>query len=784
MRYPLTDRCAILRDRVVVRKEDARHAIGQRLYHYVAGYYDVPQEKRDNSILPAACLASVIRGFEPYISEGELIVGYNYCDGDPEEGAEEFLKKNVLKEGGSRLRSYLERGDLPKDRIDWLMHSLTQQGDPFRYPFSPTGFVSSAGPHDSELALEMSAMGICAAHNHSIVGYEEVLRCGFRGILERIGHARASLRKTDRNDHVMIELPEEQKKFYDALETVCEACCGIGRRYSELARMQAQNQHGARKKELLEIQQICERVPEYPALTFREALQSLWFAHVINTWEDGINANSLGRLDQILYPYYRKDIDAGLLTEENAFELICCLWLKLYRDYDVQQSTVGGCDREGIEAVNALSYLMLDATETLDFVRCLSVRFSQNTPPAFLRRALEVVGHVKKGIPFFFNDDVLIPSLTRRGIALEDARDYAMIGCVETCIPGKSHPHAVAARCNVLKGIEYALYNGRSMIRPELSPGVVTGGLDSYDSFESLKQAVFLQIDAMVDAACRMTNAQIPVAAHDYPMPYKSLLTEGCMRSGLDFNAGGPVYNYYQMMVLGIPNLADSLEAIDKLVFKEKRYTLEELVDQLVQDFPDEAVRLDFINKAPKFGNDSPEVDRLASEIMEHTCRYIETIPSSIGQGFHPQPFTFLWMVDHGSRTAATPDGRRSGEILAYSVSPMQGRDFNGFTALLNSISGLPNVLAPGTSSAIVEVDPYLFSDMNNFVELLLASAQRGLSNIQFNTIDRETLEDAKRHPERHRNLAVRVSGFSQRFCLLDEAMQDHIIKRTKHRLF
>jgi formate C-acetyltransferase len=236
-------------------------------------------------------------------------------------------------------------------------------------------------------------------------------------------------------------------------------------------------------------------------------------------------------------------------------------------------------------------------------------------------------------------------------------------------------------------------------------------------------------------------------------------------------------------MLFGIPNLADSMAAVKKLVYDEKKYSMEELLYHLKNNFTDERVRLEFINKAPKYGNDNPEVDSLAAEIMDHACDYIGTKPSVFGQGFHPQPFTFLWMVDHGRTTAATPDGRRSGEILAYSMSPMQGRDFCGFTALLNSISSLPTKKAPGTASAIVEVSPCLFNDknMDYFTDALLTAGQKGLANIQFNTVDAETLKEAQKEPDKYKNLAVRVSGFSQKFCLLDKTMQDHIINRTKH---
>ncbi len=777
MRYKITDRCSIIKERVVDNNVDSQKYMGQKLYNYIKGYYNLPNEKRNNYLLPASSLVAVIKNFKPYISDGELIVGYNYSDGAFPSDLEEYVQMLIQSKNNNKedWTKYIENSNLKSNEKEELTKMIFDTSDPFLYPYNES--KNNIILDDSELSLinEYAARGSCGTHNHSILSYESVLKYGFSGLLDKI--------KSSRNEKE--NLSKDELLFYESLEMVCEASCNIGEKYAKLADEMQIEYEGERKEELLAIKKVCERVPKYRARNFMEAIQSLWFAHIINTWEDGINANSLGRLDQILFPYYKKDIDLGILTKEKAFELICLLWLKLYRDYDVQQSTIGGCLKNGLDGVNELSYLMLDATEALDFVRCLSVRFSSNTPKAFMKRALEVVGHVQKGVPFFFCDDVMIESLTLRDIKIKDARDYGVIGCVETCIPGKSNPHAVSGRLNVLKAIEYALNNGKSMINSENNPGVKTGELNSLLTFNALKDAVYKQIKRMVDLVCKLTNSSILVAAKNFPLAYKSLLTEGCIKKGLDFSAGGPIYNYYQIMILGIPNLADSLAAIEKLVFIEKKYTLEELVFQLKNNYPDEAIRLEFINNAPKYGNDFPEVDKLAYEIMEYTCKYIQMIPSVIGEGFHPQPFTFLWMVEHGKLTAATPDGRRSGDILAYSVSPMQGRDFNGITALLNSLSNLPTKLAPGTTSAIVEVDPYLFTDKNldYFVDLLMVAGKKGLSNIQFNVIDKETLIDARKNPEKHKNLAVRVSGFSQKFILLDENMQEHIINRTKHKI-
>ncbi len=395
----------------------------------------------------------------------------------------------------------------------------------------------------------------------------------------------------------------------------------------------------------------------------------------------------------------------------------------------------------------------------------------------------EKVLRLQKGVPFFFNDDVMIPALVDAGIALEDACDYTQIGCVETVIPGKSNPHAVNSRCNLLKAVEYAVGNGHSLRDSALCPGLETGDPVTFATFDALLDAVKTQIRHLLHGAANIAVTYMPNSEVNDPKPIKSLLTEGCVESGVDFNARGAKYDYYQMMLVGIPNLADSLAAVRKLVFEEKKYSMAQLVDALQNNWPEESMRLMFLRKAPKFGNDIDEVDRLACDLTNFACDCLAEESARTGYRFHAQPFTYLWMLDHGALTGATPDGRRSGEILAYSVSPMQGRDQEGLTALLSSISKLPTRRTPSATSAIVEVDPALFTEENLpfLPDALLTAAEKGLSNVQFNTVSVETLLDAQENPEHHTNLAVRVSGFSQKFNLLSRALQDHIIARTKH---
>ena len=755
--YPLTltERCRELRQRVMNPNDYEDFYCMQHRIYYTLGMAEGKKNGLSNTESTAAGIANVLNKFLPVIQPGELIVGFNFADSkyseyfSPDDSEEHRLcaaKNGISPEDLETYFGYIRN---PMDLYGWQSPDLTKE--------------------EQEAQREWAAIGRAIAENHTVLGYEKVLKLGFRGLLDEV---------------LAFEKENGANELYNAAKAICTAACRMGQKYAQAAKeLLDAGDPLYSAEDLEEIIRVCENVPEKPASNFHEAVQALWFAHIINTWEDHINANSLGRLDQILYPYYKADIEKGILTREEAFELICCLWLKLYLHYDVQQSCVGGTDAQGRSQVNDLSYMMLDATEQLDVIRCMSVRYSKNTEKEFLQRALEVVGRVRKGVPFFFNDDTMIPALVSKGISYEDACGYTQIGCVETVIPGKSNPHAVTGETNLLKALEYALCDGGSMMYPGFRPGAATGSLDSLDTYEKFCEAVKKQIFTILDLTCSSVSKHVVCAVNNCPRPYKSLLTEGCLAAGRDFNNAGAKYDYYQVMLGGVPNLADSLAVIRKFVYEDRKYTLSELKEILANDFPDEKVRLSFISKAPKFGNDIDSVDDIAADIIRVSCDYLDLLSEKYGLSFHAQPFTFLWMVDHGMESAASPDGRHKGEIIAYSLSPMQGRDFNGLTALLNSIAKMPTDRTPGTTSAIVEVDPKLFNDRNipMLTDILLGASAKGLQNVQFNTIDAETLIDAQKNPEKYNNLAVRVSGFSQKFNLLSPELQNHIIGRTKH---
>ena len=575
--YKLTDRCMILREDAVNAKSYTDKYCYQRSVYFSLGISEAMSKGLTEDECMAAGNVNVLEKFTPFIAPSELICGFNF--GDLPDKNETYLPKNNETDISVMRQNGISEEDISKyfSGICDIPLPKTVMGQ---------GFVKECEIAFTEAEkaarAERSSLGRNTNANHTVIGYEKVLKLGFEGLYKQVCE---------------YEAQNGSSPLYASAKRICLSAMKMGEKYaSEAERLLASGDTAYSPSDLEFIAKNCRRVPRYPAESFAEAVQSLWFAHIINTWEDLINANSLGRLDQILYPYYKQDIEKGVLTKEEAFELIGCLWVKLYRDYDVQQSCVGGTACDGTSAVNELSYMMLDATEQLDFIRCLSVRFGENTEKEFLKRALEVVGHVQKGVPFFFNDDVMIPALINKGISREDAYNYTQLGCVETVIPGKANPHAVAGETNLLKAIEFVLCNGHSMLESHCATGVPTGELSRFDTYEKFYSAVLIQVDNIIDLACSMVKKLTDGIIS--PKPYKSLLTDGCLESGKDFNNEGALYDYHQIMLGGIPNLADSLMVIKKFVYQDRKYTLNNIKDILESDYPDERVRLEFLNKA------------------------------------------------------------------------------------------------------------------------------------------------------------------------------------------
>jgi formate C-acetyltransferase len=529
--------------------------------------------------------------------------------------------------------------------------------------------------------------------------------------------------------------------------------------------------------------ETCRRVPALGARTLFEATQALWLAHVLTCGEDGINANSIGRLDQILHPYYEADLASGRITREDAVRLMEELACKLYLEYDVQAITLGGLDRNDNDASNEMSLIILEATRNAGFVRDVSVRLNAKTSPALIERAVDLVAR-GGGIPFFFNDDCFIPALSERGIEIEDARDYAPIGCIELTIPGRANPHAVSGWFNAAKCLELALFDGKDPRTGE-QLGPAAGSLSDFDSYDALYAAYRKQVEYFAERMVYQCNRGELMQREGGPLPCWSTLTDDCIARGRDITDGGAVYNYHSVCFLGTANAADGLCALKKLLFDEKALDALEVLDALRANFEGcEPLRQRLLNDAPKYGNDIEEVDEIASRVANDFIDLMDTMRSPLGGRYFVHLFSFVGNIDFGKATGATPDGRRVGEPLAYSLSAHQGRDREGVTALLKSISRLPHSRAAGASAAIVDLDPKLVEGAEGrerLARILLAAFKMGVGQLQFNVTTADRLRQAQEDPERYGNISVRVAGYSQMFKLLTQDLQDHVIARTKH---
>ena len=747
--------------------ETAQKYRGQHLYNFMKGYYAVPRGDRTIGNLICSSLCTLLNDFTPFIEKNELIVGYNYDD----DGMEINGYYNQTAEEYQCLREYLKKGVLQSAQIDEILANLIREDD--RYISNYMLFdmleeysaINCTPEADRDILFDNAAVGLYKTNNHSIPDFQAVLEKGFEGILKE----------------VQQHYSETGSPFYLRLIELCKACGRIGKKYAELAaKMAAETSDKAEKARLEEIARVCEKVPEKPAATFREALQSIFFTHIINTWEDGVNANSLGRLDQILYPYYCRDIASHRITKEEAYELLCCFWIKLYRPYDVQNVTIGGCDKNGNDAVNELSYMFLDVMNNCNIVRCLTVRYSSLTEKAFLRKCFE---SIKNGQPTFCNDDEMIPALVSKNISLEDARGYALLGCTEPTIPGKSNSHSSTACVNLAKAIEYTLGQGTSLFDRRFSDGVATKDPCSFKSFNQFLDSVYIHLDRIIRSGCNIVLSCYEKASQSISLPYKTMLTENCISNQCDYANTGAKYNYYQMMLAGFANLIDSLEAVRTVIFQDKTFTMKQLLAFISSDFPDEKIRDIFINHAPKFGNNIIKTDDLACEVYEKICDIMNARQTADGRMFHPQFFSYSNNISMGQFTAATPDGRRKGDALSYGVAPMNGCDINGFKEALKSVSKLSASTAAGGIAVILDVSPSIFTgiNMDSALDFFIDASGTGLSTTVFNLINPDELRSALNDPPNYPDLYINIYGFSQNICNFSDEERRLIMQRTNH---
>ncbi len=674
---------------------------------------------------------------------------------------------------------------------------------------------------------------------HINVDYAKVINCGLESIIED-AQSRINNLSMGKGDYI------RRKRFLEAIIESCEGVITYARRYSALALdMAGQCTDSVRKAELLQIAEACDRVPAKPARSFYEACQAFWFIQQLLQCESSGHSISPGRFDRYMYPLFKQDIDSGKLTIEQAQEYIDCIWVKLndlnkvrdaasaegFAGYGLFQNLiVGGQDESGLDTTNELSYMCMEAQLHVRLPQpSLSIRVWNGTPHDLLIKAASVVRE-GLGVPAFYNDEVIIPSIMSKGLTLEDARDYCIIGCVEPQKGAKTDGWHDAAFFNMCRPLELVFSNG---VDKGEQIGPQTGDVEKMTTFEEFYEAYKTQELALIEMMVHADNAVDYAHSIRCPLPFQSCLCDDCMDKGLSLQEGGAHYNFTGPQGFGIANMTDALIAMRTLVFEEKKVSMAEMKQALADNFgkgimPKKALELtieaskianeqgidvnekfisevykslttastisdakkaryqeilDMIAELPKYGNDIREVDLFAREVCNTYTKPFENFTNNRGGVYQAGLYPVSANVPLGYQTGATPDGRLAYTPIADGVGPASGRDVLGPTATANSVARLDHGIASNGTLFNQKFHPSALSGMEGlekFVAYLRGYFDQKGMHVQYNVISRETLLDAQKHPENYKNLVVRVAGYSALFTTLSRSLQDDIINRTE----
>ncbi|MBS5588480.1 MAG: glycyl radical protein [[Clostridium] spiroforme] len=751
----------------------------------------------------ALMLKNILEKMSIYIEDETLIVGNQASSNRDAPIFPEYTLEFVLNE----LDLFEKRdGDV------FYIREETKEAIRSIAPFWENNNLRSKGgallPEEVSVFMETGFFGMEGKLNsgdaHLAVDYQEVLKKGL------IGYEKRVLELKDNLD-LCISENIDKYQFYKAVLVVIDAVKTYANRFSALAKELANKHTGKRKEELLKISQICQKVPYYPAKTFQEALQSTWFIQLILQIESNGHSLSYGRFDQYIYPYYQHDIDNGLITEDEAVELLTNLWIKTMTINKVrsqahtfssagspmyQNVTIGGQTPDKKDATNKLSYLVLKSVAQTRLPQPnLTVRYHRNMPKEFLDEAIEVM-KLGTGMPAFNSDEVIIPSFIEKGVKEEDAYNYSAIGCVETAVPGKwGYRCTGMSYMNFPRILLIAMNDG---IDPTSNKRFVEGcgHFKEMKSFDELMNAINMTIRKLTRMSVIVENAIDLALERDVPDILCSALVQDCIGRGKTLKEGGAIYDFISGLQVGIANMADSLAAIKKLVFEEKKIIPEQLYNALEDNFTSEEnqkIQQMLINDAPKYGNDDDYVDNLVVEVYNVYIDEMKKYPNTrynrgpIGGIRYAGTSSISANVGQGFSTMATPDGRKARSPLAEGCSPAHSMDKNGPTAVFKSVSKLPTHEITGGVLLNQKVTPQLLANDENKekLEMLIKTFFNRLDgyHVQYNVVSRETLIDAQKHPEKHKDLIVRVAGYSAFFNVLSKATQDDIIERTEQTL-
>jgi formate C-acetyltransferase len=615
-------------------------------------------------------------------------------------------------------------------------------------------------------------------------------------MLDLIRETRETVSRLDwKNDRQASAKNEELK----AMEIAANAIILFAHRHADkLGELANGSVTGQRKKELLEMAAICRDVPAHAPRTFHEALQYYWFIHLgviteLNPW-DSFNP---GRLDQHLYPFYKQGLEDGSLTKESVTELLQAFWIKFnnhpsppkvgvtaqesntYTDFCL--INLGGVKPDGSDGVNELTFLILDVIEEMRLLQPSSmVQISEVNPDSFIHRAMKIT-KTGFGQPSYFNTDAIVKELTGQGKSIEDARNGGASGCVEAGAFG-TEAYILTGYFNLAKVLEITLHNGIDPLTGKMI-GLETGPAENFKDFDELLDAYSRQLKHFIDIKIDGNNRIEKIFMEYMPVPFLSLLIDDCIHNGKDYNAGGARYNTSYIQGVGLGSITDSLTALKYQVFDKKKISMNGMLKALSKNFVDfEELRFELIYNTPKYGNDDDYADVQAKSVFEYFYNAVNGRPTERGGITRINLLPTTSHVYFGSVIQALPDGRKAGEPLSEGISPVQGADKKGPTAVLKSASKLDHIRTGGTLLN-QKFTPSFFEDADSIVKmtaLIRSYFRMGGHHIQFNVVSAETLRDAQRHPEKYRDLIVRVAGYSDYFNDLGEDLQNEIIKRTE----
>ena len=773
----------------------------ERMRYYTKAY---KMYQDDPEILKRAkALAHTLKNMTIFIRDDELLVGNETSKNLGEKVNLDLQKYDNSFEKKSTYRKLAKRALQPfyisEEEVEELLELISfwkgksLVADKINKRLLKEGLITSEGKISS-LAPNI-AIQIGTTEGHVCAGYEKLLKKGYKGIIEEANQYQKSLNKND---------PEYQQKynFYEAVKIYYQAAIDFANRFSDLAKEMAQKENErSRSEELKTISKMMKKFCTEPPETFHEAVQFIWFSQNIANIIYQRSVLALGRLDQILWPYYEKDIKSGNITRDFALELIEELNLKLTWNVTIlptdftmvanalgqntQTITISGMDKHGNDATNELSYLFLKAYKDVKvFTTDLSIRIHKNTPKEFLIEALKVF-RTTSGIAFY-NDDIIIPALEKAGYSLEDARDYAIIGCVEPSGQGNAFAATGRMFLNLPGVLELVLNNGYSHLSKKID-GLQTGDPSNFETFDQLYKAFVKQLKYNIERSVEIARIGDEEAMKWFQHPFVSAMIDDCLKKGKDHVCGGAKYNFSSITAYGFATLVDSLFAIKKAVYEDKIMSLPELINILNSNFEDhEDLRQVLMNKYYKWGNDKEEIDAFAHQIWKLFTSEVAKHAPIRGGRYSAGAYSMGIHVMEGFFTQPTADGRKALQPISNSLSPVNNVEKNGITAVLNSIAKLDYDLATNGVAVNVRFHPQNLESeegIEKLYYLIKGYFQKGGMQVQPNVVSTKTLRDAQAHPEKYPDLIVKVGGYNATFVDLGTPIQNDIIDRLENQI-